>query len=329
MAGLGGAPAGEVFAAQLGERRHQQAGVVGEHPDVADAGALDMRQAFGDAVEIGLAADQSDIGMLLGLPDQVLARADGMGLVLNRPLADPVGFRFDQNSVTMRLVDGELTAGTIAPAVGDGVERLWQFREVGHYPVYAIYGMDAVLIRAAWLRQIVPFGLVTLLASALTYGMSRRWQAAVEGSRRAQNEAEVARIRAERAEALARVEQARDDLVQLIERSNDFVGTADLDGRITYMNAAAKRMIGLDRDRDLHFSGFIGAIAVQSDGKIVAAGSAAITNTNDYFLLARFNADGSLDTSFGVGGFDEFAIDVVVEGAELAAQFGRKFRAKR
>jgi PAS domain S-box-containing protein len=142
----------------------------------------------------------------------------------------------------------------------DGIERLWQFRQVGHYPVYAIYGMDVVLIRTAWLRQIVPFGLVTLLASALTYGMSRRWQAAVEGRRRAQNEAEVARIRAERAEALARVEQARDDLVQLAERSNELIAMADLDGRITYINSAAKQMIGRDPERDgrdLHFSEYI------------------------------------------------------------------------
>jgi PAS domain-containing protein len=57
--------------------------------------------------------------------------------------------------------------------------------------------------------------------------------------------------------ALARVEQARDDLVQLTERSNDFVAMADLDERFTYMNSAGKRMIGLDREgdpRDLHFS---------------------------------------------------------------------------
>src|SRR5262249_24971708 len=125
------------------------------------------------------------------------------------------------------------------------------------YPVYAIYGLDVVLIRGVWLRQIVPFGLVTLLASALTYGMSRRWHAAVEDRRRAQSEADVARVRAERAGARARVEQARDDLVQLIERSNDFVGTADLDGHIVYMNSAAKRMIGLGPQRDLRFSEFI------------------------------------------------------------------------
>jgi len=188
----------------------------------------------------------------------MLARADGMALVLSPPVAaNPVGFRLPDDGVTMRLIDGEAKGGTIAPSGVDGIERLWQFRQVGHYPVYAIYGMDAVLIRTAWLRQIIPFGLVTLLASALTYGMSRRWQAAVEDRRRAQNEAEVARIRAERAEALARVEQARDDLVQLIERSSDFVGTADLDGRIIYMNSAAKRMIGLGPQRDLHFSEYI------------------------------------------------------------------------
>ena len=182
-----------------------------------------------------------------------LARGDGMALVSNPPLADPVGFRLREDGVTLRLIGGEVKGGTIAPSSTDRIERLWQYRKVGHYPVHAIYGMDVVLIRALWLRQIIPFGLVTLLASALTYGMSRRWQIAVDDRRRAQNEAEVARVRAERAEALARVEQARDDLVQLIERSDDFVGTADLDGRMTYTNSAAKRMVGLERDRDLHF----------------------------------------------------------------------------
>jgi PAS domain S-box-containing protein len=190
----------------------------------------------------------------------LLARADGMALVLYPPVADPAGFRLHEDGVTLELIRGEFRAGTIAPSGVDRVERLWQFRKVGRYPVYAIYGLDVVLIRAAWLRQIIPFGLVTLLASALTYGMSRRWQTAVEDRRRAQNEAAVARERAERAEALARVEQARDDLLQLAERSNEFIATADLDGRITYINSAAKQMIGCGRERgsqDLHFSEYI------------------------------------------------------------------------
>src|SRR5579883_2455358 len=68
-------------------------------------------------------------------------------------------------------LNGEAESGTIAPSGVDHVERLWQFRKVGHYPVYAIYGLDVVLVRARWLRQIVPFGLVTFAAAALTYGL--------------------------------------------------------------------------------------------------------------------------------------------------------------
>lgn len=45
----------------------------------------------------------------------------------------------------------------------------------------------------------------------------------------------------------------------------------------------------------------ITSIRVQTDGKIVAAGSASI-DFDDDFALARYNSDGSLDSSFGQGG---------------------------
>ena len=45
------------------------------------------------------------------------------------------------------------------------------------------------------------------------------------------------------------------------------------------------------------------ALAIQKDGKLVAAGS---NNSSDYsnngFVLVRYNANGTLDTSFGRGG---------------------------
>ena len=44
------------------------------------------------------------------------------------------------------------------------------------------------------------------------------------------------------------------------------------------------------------------AIALQSDGKIVVAGTAGGINTMD-FVLMRFNADGSLDTTFNGSGY--------------------------
>ncbi len=45
------------------------------------------------------------------------------------------------------------------------------------------------------------------------------------------------------------------------------------------------------------------SLALQADGKIVAGGRGAIAGMNGYvFALARYNANGSLDTSFGTGG---------------------------
>lgn len=46
----------------------------------------------------------------------------------------------------------------------------------------------------------------------------------------------------------------------------------------------------------------ITAIAIQPDGRIVAGGDTTNQNTNTDFALARYNIDGSLDSSFGSGG---------------------------
>src|SRR4029450_8637553 len=45
----------------------------------------------------------------------------------------------------------------------------------------------------------------------------------------------------------------------------------------------------------------VGGIAVQPDGKLVAAGAATINWQAD-FALARYNSNGTLDTSFGKNG---------------------------
>ncbi|MFN9367078.1 MAG: delta-60 repeat domain-containing protein, partial [Planctomycetota bacterium] len=49
------------------------------------------------------------------------------------------------------------------------------------------------------------------------------------------------------------------------------------------------------------------SVTVQADGKIVVGGYARIGSTDD-FALVRYNADGSLDTSFGTGGMVTTAI---------------------
>jgi uncharacterized delta-60 repeat protein len=74
------------------------------------------------------------------------------------------------------------------------------------------------------------------------------------------------------------------------------------------------------------------AIALQSDGKIVAAGQVTTTSLSVVdFALARFNTNGSLDNSFGAGGKvttdffnnNDGALDVVIQpdGKIIAAGF--------
>lgn len=46
----------------------------------------------------------------------------------------------------------------------------------------------------------------------------------------------------------------------------------------------------------------IHSLAIQSDGKIVAAGYATKSNSNSDFALARYHSNGALDSSFGSGG---------------------------
>ena len=70
------------------------------------------------------------------------------------------------------------------------------------------------------------------------------------------------------------------------------------------------------------------AVAIQSDGKIVAAGATAPSGFCCQFALARYNSDGSPDTSFGVGGVvttsfggltEAFAVAIQADGKIVAA----------
>jgi uncharacterized delta-60 repeat protein len=61
------------------------------------------------------------------------------------------------------------------------------------------------------------------------------------------------------------------------------------------------------------------AVVLQPDGKIIAAGTSGPTSSTG-FALARYNPDGSLDTSFGSGGKVTTAIGSLSEAAALALQ---------
>ncbi|HXG91630.1 MAG TPA: delta-60 repeat domain-containing protein [Blastocatellia bacterium] len=60
------------------------------------------------------------------------------------------------------------------------------------------------------------------------------------------------------------------------------------------------------------------AVAIQPDGKIVAAGFAEHPGSAVDFAIARYNADGSLDSSFGVGG----KVTILFPGYSQSRAFG-------
>jgi uncharacterized delta-60 repeat protein len=82
-----------------------------------------------------------------------------------------------------------------------------------------------------------------------------------------------------------------------------------------------------DRDGEVttdfndHFSGAFG-VAIQPDGKIVAAGYGFSPTGPQDFALARYNQDGSLDQSFGAGGkvLTTFVPNSIDGGGALAIQ---------
>jgi uncharacterized delta-60 repeat protein len=68
-----------------------------------------------------------------------------------------------------------------------------------------------------------------------------------------------------------------------------------------------------------------GAVALQADGKIVVAGVASFSSTDDRFALARYNTDGSLDPTFDGDGkvTTEFAPGSEGAGAVVIQADGR------
>ena len=72
----------------------------------------------------------------------------------------------------------------------------------------------------------------------------------------------------------------------------------------TLLNAGAlDSAFGIGGKVTTHFGGFDNGreLAIQPDGKIVVVGSEVVNGVSD-FGLARYNSDGSLDSTFGTGG---------------------------
>jgi signal transduction histidine kinase/CheY-like chemotaxis protein len=96
-----------------------------------------------------------------------LVRTDGTMLVREPPLPQS-GIVLPQDSVFMQNVRRSPEGGVFtAASVADGQERIFAYRRVGNYPVYASFNTSMMLVWSAWRWAMLPY----LLASLLVMGI--------------------------------------------------------------------------------------------------------------------------------------------------------------
>ena len=126
----------------------------------------------------------------------ILARSDG-AVLLVRPPDPALAGQLGADSIFMRWRRGELSMPATATSAEDDVARLWRIKEIEGHPVYALYGLDASLLRSGWLREVAPFGLLALFSSGALMFLTGRLQRSAAEAETARAEARTQREMAE------------------------------------------------------------------------------------------------------------------------------------
>jgi signal transduction histidine kinase/CheY-like chemotaxis protein len=98
-----------------------------------------------------------------------LVRSDGM-LLVRVPSAPPAAERMlprTTGSLMAAIADRPKTGTFSLRGSVDGIERIYSYRRVGDYPLYAAYGLSYDAVWAAWRHNMVAYALVCLTAIGL------------------------------------------------------------------------------------------------------------------------------------------------------------------
>ena len=113
-----------------------------------------------------------------------------------------------------------------------------------------------------------------------------------------------------------------------IDSSRELIGIIRYDCGIARYNLDGSLDASFDGDGKVFVFGTCRALAIQTDGKIIVAGSTSPSGPGADFALMRFNADGSFDTSFdadgkvatNISGYDSItALTIQPDGKIIAA----------
>lgn len=173
-----------------------------------------------------------------------LSRADGMVLARQPPLPMTLGQRIPSSTHSQRYLRNEVAATAVSNSVLDGRPRIASVSRVGELPAVVYYGLDLARVRADWLKQIAPLGLMFLIGSGLLLVLASR-------ARRAETAAETARFEVAAQEALRKSEE---QFRLLFEQSIDGIFVANLQGRYLDVNSSGAGQLGLTRDEVLNRS---------------------------------------------------------------------------
>jgi signal transduction histidine kinase/CheY-like chemotaxis protein len=89
-------------------------------------------------------------------------------MLVRDPPLPAAGIVLPRGSEFMNLLAWQPDAGVItALSVADGIERVYAYRRVGEYPVYASFNTSMAALWARWRASMLPYALASLLAMAL------------------------------------------------------------------------------------------------------------------------------------------------------------------
>jgi len=168
------------------------------------------------------------------------------------------------------IAEGIPSAGYHTVSLVDHIERVFYVRRVGSLPLWVVVGVADEDILAEWYRQValmagltVLFLVATTLPSWLVY---RGW---------CQRSAYTAQLEVSR--AMAEEARQRNDMV--LASAGEGICGIDLDGRITFINPAARRLLGWDEDEGMGESLHAKAHHHHADGRIYPPQDCALNRT--------------------------------------------------
>jgi hypothetical protein len=158
------------------------------------------------------------------------------------------------------LNSGEKKAIYHARSGVDGIERTYYFRQVNHYPLYLVVGLADADYLAEWRADsfrmsglAAMFLAATLASSLLAHRGWKRHEADQETLRR-----QAAEYTAKLEDSNRAAETARQQSELILTSVGEGLCGVDLEGRIVFINAAARNMLGWGDDEgiglDLHAS---------------------------------------------------------------------------